>query len=733
MTAEEVNQPPQAPTPPEEETTMVFVEDDVDFPRMFEEGLQPFKEHQIVKGRIIAIQKDFVTVDIGYKSEGQIYLEEFVNESGELKAKVGDEIEVFLEAVEDADGVVVLSKEKAEKLRVWEEVGRVYEEGGTVEGVIASRIKGGLSVDIGIKAFLPGSQVDLRPVRNLDKLIGERFEFKILKFNQKRGNIVLSRRALLEVDREERRKKTLAILKEGVLIKGFVKNITDYGVFTDLGGVDGLLHITDMTWGRIVHPSEMFSIGDEVEVMVLKFDPVEEKVSLGLKQKFPNPWDAVSDKYPAGTRINGKIVSLTDYGAFIELEPGVEGLIHVTEMSWTKKIRHPAKLFNLGDRVEAVVKDLDVDRKRISLSIKEAEPNPWETIHLKYPVGSVVHGKVRNITDFGIFVGLEEGIDGLVHVSDLSWSQRQRKPSAFAKKGDEIEVKILHIDAEKERLSLGIKQLSEDPWKNLEDKVNINDEVIGRVVNVTDFGIFVEVMEGVEGLVHISEIDADIPKDKIHEFYQVNSLLRAKVLKIDVEERRLGLGIIGLVENPEEVAGHSEVLKDALADAGVVTKTQEPAAPAGEEPRSETPVGAAPVEPVSPPEEVKPDEPPAEAAKQTAEAPVAPVQEAEAAQAEAAPAEAAPAEAAPAEAAPAEAAPAEAAPAEVAEVAAEEAPKARPKAAKAKAVKAEGEGEAAPAAAKAGARKESKAKGGKAKAAAKDTDAPAAKQAAAEE
>ncbi|MCH9045347.1 MAG: S1 RNA-binding domain-containing protein, partial [SAR324 cluster bacterium] len=311
MASEEVTPQPQPSAPPQEDTTTVFVEDDVDFPKMFEESLQPFKEHQIVKGTIIALQKDFVTVDIGYKSEGQIHVEEFTNEAGEVTAKVGDEIEVFLEAVEDSDGVVVLSKEKAEKLRIWEEVGRIYEEEGTVEGVIASRIKGGLSVDIGIKAFLPGSQVDLRPVRNLDKLIGERFEYKILKFNQKRGNIVLSRRALLEVDREARRKKTLAILKEGVLIKGFVKNITDYGVFVDLGGVDGLLHITDMTWGRIVHPSEMFSIGDEAEVMVLKFDPVEEKVSLGLKQKFPNPWDSVTGKYPARTRITGKIVSLT--------------------------------------------------------------------------------------------------------------------------------------------------------------------------------------------------------------------------------------------------------------------------------------------------------------------------------------------------------------------------------------------------------------------------------------
>ena len=570
MPPEEAMTQTQEMTAQASDASLQFVEDDVNFQQMFDEGLLSFKEHQIVRGRVIAIQKDFVTVDIDYKSEGQIHIAEFNDESGQPQVNVGDEVEVFLEAMEDNDGMVVLSKEKAEKLRVWEDVGRIFEEGGTVNGIISSRIKGGLSVDIGIKAFLPGSQVDLRPVRNLDKLIGERFEFKILKFNQKRGNIVLSRRALLEVDREERRKKTLGVLKEGALIKGFVKNITDYGVFIDLGGVDGLLHITDMTWGRIVHPSEMFNIGDEVEVMVLKFDEKDEKVSLGLKQKSANPWDTVLAKYVAGTRIKGRIVSLTDYGAFIELEPGVEGLIHVTEMSWTRKIRHPSKLFSVNDTVEAVVKELDTERKRISLSIKEAEPNPWETIHLKYPLGSIVHGKVRNITDFGIFVGLEEGIDGLVHVSDLSWSQRQRKPSAFAKKGDEIEVKILHIDPEKERLSLGIKQLTEDPWKSLEDKVHINDEVTGRVVNVTDFGIFVEVMEGVEGLVHISEIDQEIPKEKLSEFYKINSLIRAKVLKVDVEERRLGLGIIGLVENPEEVDQGNNILKGAMVNAGMI-------------------------------------------------------------------------------------------------------------------------------------------------------------------
>ena len=560
-----------------ETATTIFIEDDVDFSALFEDELQDFKEHEIVTGKIVGINKDFITVDIGFKSEGRIDVHEFQNDEGQMQASEGDEIEVFLEAMEDSDGVVVLSREKAEKLRVWENIGKIYEEEGTVEGVISSRIKGGLSVDIGIKAFLPGSQVDLRPVRNLEKLLGERFEFKILKFNQKRGNIVLSRRALLEVDREERRKKTLAILDEGVVIKGFVKNITNYGAFIDLGGVDGLLHITDMTWGRIVHPSEILNIGDEIEVLVLKFDREEEKVSLGLKQKYANPWDNVVDKYPPTTRIQGRIVSLTDYGAFIELEPGVEGLIHVTEMSWTRKIRHPAKIFTIGQAVEAVVKDVDTDRKRISLSIKAAEPNPWESIHVRYPVGSIVQGKVRNITDFGIFVGLEEGIDGLVHISDLSWSQRQRKLSAFAKKGEELEVKILHIDPDKERLSLGIKQLTEDPWKDLENRVHLNDEVEGRVVNVTDFGIFVEVMDGVEGLVHVSEVDQDIPKDKLEEYYPVGSAIRAKVLKVDVDERRLGLGILGSYEDTvQDSSTVNTVLQDALTESGLVEKQVAP-------------------------------------------------------------------------------------------------------------------------------------------------------------
>jgi small subunit ribosomal protein S1 len=527
-----------------EEESIMFVEDEIDFDALYEETSGNVKENGIVGGTVTKISKDFVTVDIGYKSEGQIPIEEFVNMEGHYEIEIGDHVEVYVEALEEEDGVTRLSKEKARKLRIWEKVGQVFEESGTIDGVIAARIKGGLSVDIGVKAFLPGSQVDLRPVRNLDKLIGESFEFSILKFNQKRGNIVLSRRALLEVDREQRRKETLEVLQENTIMKGHVKNITDYGVFVDLGGVDGLLHITDMTWGRIVHPSVMFEIGDEVDVLVLKYDKEFQKVSLGMKQKTPNPWENASDKFPVGTRVAGKIVSLTDYGAFIELEPGIEGLIHISEMSWTKKIRNPSRFVNLGEVVETIVKDLDVEHRRVSLSMKEALPNPWKQASEIYPIGSVVMGKVRNVTEFGIFVGLDEGIDGLVHVSDISWSQRQKRPADFVRKGDEIEVKILNIDVDQERLSLGIKQLSVDPWKNLDEKYQIGSDVTGKIVNITDFGIFVEVLEGVEGLVHISEIDPAIPKAKLAEFYSLGTEVHTRVIKIDPEERRLGLSIL---------------------------------------------------------------------------------------------------------------------------------------------------------------------------------------------
>ena len=599
----------------------VFFEEDEDFDALYEESLQGVKEQDIVKGKVTNTTKEWVTIDIGFKSDCLVPTTEFLNEEGELDAEIGEVFEVFVEALENDDGVTIVSKRKAEKLRTWEKVGEIFEQEGTVNGTIISRVKGGMQVDIGVKAFLPGSQVDLRPVRNLDKLLGESYEFKILKYNRKRGNIVLSRRVLLEAEREEKRKETLKVLKEGSLIVGHIKNITDYGVFVDLGGVDGLLHITDMTWGRIVHPSEMFNVGDEVEVVILKFYPEDQKVSLGYKQKFSNPWDVVADKYEPGTKIAGKIVSLTDYGAFIELEPGVEGLIHVSEMSWTKKVRHPSKIVQLGQVVEAVVKDLDVERKRISLSIKEAEPNPWRLAMDRYPVGSIVKGRVRNITDFGVFIGLDEGIDGLVHISDISWSQRLCKPSEVAKKGEEIVVKVLNIDVSQERLSLGIKQLFGDPWKNLDEKYPIDSEVTGTIVNITDFGIFVEVEEGVEGLVHISEVDSAIPKVKLPEFYPVGTQVHARVIKVDLEERRLGLSILRVVEvespladseqSDETTPEAEETVAEAQPEAPEVETTPEAeeavAEAQPEAPESETTPEAAEAQPEAPDAEVTPE------------------------------------------------------------------------------------------------------------------------------
>ena len=568
MTVKEKEIPIPAVLAPSVQEPIVFLEEDEDFDALYEESVKGFHDQDIVSGTVTEITRDYVTVDICFKSDCLIAVNEFQNSEGVLEVEVGDTVDVYVEALEaDEDGITYLSKRKAEKVRTWEKIGDIYEEDGIVRGTIVARIKGGLSVDIGVKAFLPGSQVDLRPVRNLDKLLGEDFDFKVLKFNQKRGNIVLSRRVLLEIDRDEKRLKTLEILQEGALINGYIKNITDYGVFVDLGGVDGLLHITDMTWGRIVHPSEMFEIGDEVEVVVLKYFPEDQKVSLGLKQKAQNPWEMVEEKFAVGTKVSGKIVSLTDYGAFIEIEPGVEGLIHVSEMSWTKRVRHPSKVVELGQMVEAVVKDLDVERKRISLSIKEVQVNPWKLALDRYPVGCIVKGSVRNVTDFGIFIGLDEGIDGLVHVSDISWKQRQCKPSEIASKGDEIEVKVLNIDVDQERLSLGIKQLTDDPWNNLDEKSPLGSDITGTVVNLTDFGIFVEVSDGVEGLVHISEVDSSIPKNKVHEMYAVGSVVKANVIKIDLEERRLGLSIIEIISSPTPDPSASDIDSTEVTEA----------------------------------------------------------------------------------------------------------------------------------------------------------------------
>ncbi|MCZ6746140.1 MAG: 30S ribosomal protein S1, partial [Acidobacteria bacterium] len=430
---------------------------------MYDDTLRDLSEGQVVKGRVVKILANEVIVDVGYKSEGMIDIDEFTTRDG-LNVSEGDEIEVLLEKTENKEGYLVLSKEKAEKMKVWERVEAAYREGVPITGRIVDRIKGGLAVDIGIRAFLPGSLVDLRPVRNLDSYKGQELDMRVIKVNRRRGNIVLSRKAILEEENREKKQKTLDGLEEGKIVLGVVKNITEYGAFIDLGGLDGLLHITDMSWGRINHPSELFSIGDEVEVVVLKFDAERERVSLGYKQRTPDPWANVEERYPIGSRVGGKVVSLTDYGAFVELEEGVEGLIHVSAMSWTKRVKHPSKIVNVDETVEAMVLDLDKENRRLSLGLKQTEPNPWALIDQKYEVGSRITGKVRNLTNFGAFIEVEDGVDGLVHISDLTWSKRIKHPSEILQKGDEVEAVILKIDTENQRLSLGIKQLQPNIW-----------------------------------------------------------------------------------------------------------------------------------------------------------------------------------------------------------------------------------------------------------------------------
>ncbi len=525
-----------------------------DFAAMFEASIQErgaqgvLQEGEIVKGTIVQLTKDYAVIDVGYKSEGQVPIGEFTNAKGEVTIKVGDAVDVLLEARENDSGMVVLSKEKADKMRIWDEISAACERDEIVKGIIVGRVKGGLSVDIGVKAFLPGSQVDIRPVRNLDQYIGKEYEFKVIKFNKKRGNIVLSRRVLLEKQREELKKETLKKLKEGAILTGVVKNLTDYGAFIDLGGIDGLLHITDMSWGRIGHPSEMFNVGDEVRVAVLKFDPQSERVSLGLKQIQEDPWHRADEKYPVGTRVGGKVVSLTEYGAFIEIEQGVEGLVHVSEMSWTKRVKHPSKMLNVGDKVEAVVLDIDPKAKRIALGMKQIEPNPWTLLEDKYPIGSVIKGQVKNVTDFGIFVGVEEGIDGLVHVSDLSWIKHVKHPGELFKKGDEVEAVVLNIDVENERFSLGIKQLQQDPWETLPERTPVGSRVKGKVTKVTDFGAFVEIEAGIEGLVHVSELRderVENPRDVVTEGAEID----VKIIDINTTDRKIALSVKALAND----------------------------------------------------------------------------------------------------------------------------------------------------------------------------------------
>lgn len=518
---------------------------------MYEESFKRFAEGEVVTGRIISVDKDHVLVDIGYKSEGQIRIHEFKDEKGNISAQIGDKVEVMVEWWDDEEERVVLSKEKALNVKVWEEIKKSYDDEGIIEGVITSRVKGGFSVDIGVQAFLPGSQADLRPIRNLDDLVGKKYKFKILKYNRKRSNIVLSRRAILEEEREQKRTATLAVIEEGKILDGVVKNITEYGVFVDLGGVDGLLHITDISWGRVKHPSELFSISDQIKVKVLNFDIEKERVSLGMKQLTPDPWTLAATKYPVGSRVNGKVVSLTDYGAFVELEEGIEGLIHVSEMSWTRKIRHPSKVVSVGEQVDAIVLDIKPDNRRISLGMKQVAPNPWDMVSEKYPIGTTIEGKIKNITDFGLFIGIDEGIDGLVHISDISWTKRIKHPSEIYKKGDLVQAIVLDIDKDNERFSLGVKQLQSDPWDTVSERYSVGKEITGTITNLTDFGIFVELEEGIEGLVHVSEISKEKIKTPVGKF-NVGDVITAKVMNINTEERRIGLSIKRLEMDDEQ-------------------------------------------------------------------------------------------------------------------------------------------------------------------------------------
>jgi small subunit ribosomal protein S1 len=534
---------------------------DNDFESLMEESLKAPRSGDVLVGRVLLVTRDSVIIDINYKCEGQVPLAEFLDAEGNVTVKEGDEVDVFFEGTETENGTVMLSHAKAEKFKVWRELEKAFQAELAVEGVVLGKVKGGLKVDIGVPAFLPGSHVDIRPARNLDRYVGQRGRFQILKFNRARGNVVVSRRSVLERERASLKEQTLRVLEEGVILEGTVKNITDYGAFIDLGGIDGMLHITDMSWGRIQHPAEVLKVGDKVKVVVLKYDHGRERVSLGMKQIMPDPWTKVAEAYPPGTRVSGKVVSVTDYGAFVELEKGVEGLIHVSEMSWSKRAVHPSKVVNPNDTVEVQVLGVDEANRRISLGLKQTEPNPWQALAEQHPVGTHVKGKVKSITDFGVFVEIEPGIDGLVHISDLSWTKKIRHPSEIAKKGDEIEAVVLGIDVENERVSLGVKQLSQDPWDTISERYPLNTRINGKVSSVADFGVFVEIEEGIEGLIHISQISNE-RVDKPSSLFKVDDPVEALVVQLEPKERRIGLSVKALKQHEEREEMKAYVKKE---------------------------------------------------------------------------------------------------------------------------------------------------------------------------
>ncbi|WP_027177684.1 30S ribosomal protein S1 [Maridesulfovibrio bastinii] len=538
-------------------------------------------EGGIVSGEVVKVDNDTVLVDVNFKSEGQIPASEFLNSEGEMTVKVGDKVDVFVVNKNESEGTIHLSRDKAKRMQLFDKLEELQEKEGVVEGRIIRRIKGGYTVDLGgVEAFLPGSHVDLRPVPDMDALVDQTYEFKILKINRRRSNVIVSRRVLLEEQRNEMRSQLLETLEEGQVVTGKVKNVTEYGVFIDLGGLDGLLHITDMSWKRIKHPKEMVALGDELELKVLNFDKDGQKVSLGLKQLVPDPWEDISGKYPEEAKFTGKVTNLADYGAFVELEPGVEGLVHISEMSWTRKLRHPSQMVRVGDEVEVVVLGVDQDKKRISLGMKQVKPNPWDVVAEKFPEGTILEGQIKNITEFGVFIGIEDGIDGLIHVSDISWTKKIRHPSEVYKVGDTVQAKVLTVDKENEKFTLGVKQLTEDPWSQVPSKYPVGCTLEGVVTNITDFGLFVEVEEGIEGLVHVSEISHKKIKNP-SEMFKEGVSIQAKVIHVSADERRLGLSIKQLKEEEDkrkpkefrssssEPAGNplGELLRQKLEDA----------------------------------------------------------------------------------------------------------------------------------------------------------------------
>ena len=532
-----------------------------DFRTLFEQSIQAVQPGGIVKGKVVDITPTHVVVDVGYKTEGQISLKEFFDREGKIQVKVGDEVDVLFESPEGDDGDIVLSREMAQDIKIWEKIEKAYREESPVEGVILARVKGGFNVDVGVPGFLPGSHVDIRATRNLDKFVGKTDRFIILKYNQMRGNVVVSRKAMLEKERGVLKKDTLKILEEGVILEGVVKNITGYGAFVDVGGIDGILHITDMSWGRINHPSDLVKVGESIKVVVLKFDPERERISLGMKQITPDPWKSVESKFVVGSRVPGKVVGLTVYGAFVELDKGIEGLVHISEMTWAKKVSHPSKVVQVGETVETVVLNIDRNRHRISLGLKQVMPNPWLLLKEKYAIGSVIKGSVRNVTDFGLFVGVEEGIDGLVHISNLDWAKKIKHPSELYKKGDSVEAQVLEIDVENERFSLGIKQLMGDPWELIAQKNPVGSKIEGQITKIADFGVFVRIEDRVEGLVHVSQLSTE-RVDKPSSFFKVGDHISAEVINIDTQERRIGLSIRALRKSDERTEMEAYLKKE---------------------------------------------------------------------------------------------------------------------------------------------------------------------------